>query len=282
MELIMITCISQNPIMEAFDRVIPLLNVIFEEKMMIGINNTEKCLKFYNGDVGVVQSDEQALLKEGSAAYDCIRSGKIVKKIIPKEVFGFPYKAIGYPIRDEMGIVVGAIGFGIGLEKQDAIRNHSNSLANTLSEVLEAITDVSAGIESIASVNKIIEKDAMETKQSTDKTDEVLRFIGNIANQTNLLGLNASIEAARSGEHGRGFAVVAEEIRKLSQSSKTSAELIKSTLDQINTSVSSIESKINENNSIFESQTAALRQIVSAVQMLEKNAESLDQLANKF
>lgn len=278
----MITCISQNPIMEAFDRVIPLLNVIFEEKMMIGINNTEKCLKFYNGDVGVVQSDEQALLKEGSAAYDCIRSGKIVKKIIPKEVFGFPYKAIGYPIRDEMGIVVGAIGFGIGLEKQDAIRNHSNSLANTLSEVLEAITDVSAGIESIASVNKIIEKDAMETKQSTDKTDEVLRFIGNIANQTNLLGLNASIEAARSGEHGRGFAVVAEEIRKLSQSSKTSAELIKSTLDQINTSVSSIESKINENNSIFESQTAALRQIVSAVQMLEKNAESLDQLANKF
>lgn len=278
----MITSISQNPIMEAFDRVIPMLNIIFEEQMMIGINNTEKCLKFYNGDVGVVQSEEQALLKEGSAAYDCIRSGKIVKKIIPKEVFGFPYKAIGYPIKDDLGNVVGAIGFGIGLEKQEAIRNHSNTLSNTVSEVLAAITNVSTGIESIASVNKVIEKDAMETKNSTDKTDEILRFISNIANQTNLLGLNASIEAARSGEHGRGFAVVAEEIRKLSHSSKTSAELIKSTLDQINASVSSIESKINENNSIFESQTAALRQIVCAVQLLEKNAESLDQLANKF
>jgi hypothetical protein len=77
----MIQSISENEIMKAFDLIIPILNVLFEDQMMIGINNTERCLKFYNGDVGVVQSEEQALLKKGSAAYDSIHTGKIVKNI---------------------------------------------------------------------------------------------------------------------------------------------------------------------------------------------------------
>lgn len=278
----MIQSISENEIMKAFDLIIPILNVLFEDQMMIGINNTERCLKFYNGDVGVVQSEEQALLKKGSAAYDSIHTGKIVKKVIPKEVFGFPYRAIGYPIRDDTGNVVGAIGFGISLEKQNAIKEHSNSLSKTLGDVLYTITHVSKGIESVASVNLEIEQDAAEARASADKTDNVLKFIGTIANQTNLLGLNASIEAARSGEQGRGFAVVAEEIRKLSQSSKESADLIKSTLEQMNASIADIENKINANNSIFEKQSSELKAIVASVQKLEQSADSLDQLANMF
>ncbi|MBM7562027.1 methyl-accepting chemotaxis protein [Fusibacter tunisiensis] len=278
----MIQSISENEIMKAFDLIIPILNVLFEDQMMIGINNTERCLKFYNGDVGVVQSEEQALLKKGSAAYDSIHTGKIVKKVIPKEVFGFPYRAIGYPIRDDTGNVVGAIGFGISLEKQNAIKEHSNSLSKTLGDVLYTITHVSKGIESVASVNLEIEQDAAEARASADKTDNVLKFIGTIANQTNLLGLNASIEAARSGEQGRGFAVVAEEIRKLSQSSKESADLIKSTLEQMNASIADIENKINANNSIFEKQSSELKAIVASIQKLEQSADSLDQLANMF
>lgn len=278
----MIQSISENEIMKAFDLIIPILNVLFEDQMMIGINNTERCLKFYNGDVGVVQSEEQALLKKGSAAYDSIHTGKIVKKVIPKEVFGFPYRAIGYPIRDDTGNVVGAIGFGISLEKQNAIKEHSNSLSKTLGDVLYTITHVSKGIESVASVNLEIEQEAAEARASADKTDNVLKFIGTIANQTNLLGLNASIEAARSGEQGRGFAVVAEEIRKLSQSSKESADLIKSTLEQMNASIADIENKINANNSIFEKQSSELKAIVASIQKLEQSADSLDQLANMF
>jgi methyl-accepting chemotaxis protein len=155
-------------------------------------------------------------------------------------------------------------------------------LSKTLGDVLYTITHVSKGIESVASVNLEIEQDAAEARASADKTDNVLKFIGTIANQTNLLGLNASIEAARSGEQGRGFAVVAEEIRKLSQSSKESADLIKSTLEQMNASIADIENKINANNSIFEKQSSELKAIVASIQKLEQSADSLDQLANMF
>lgn len=278
----MINAIEEHPLLSAFEQVIPLLKTIFDMDMMIGLNNTERCLKFYNGDVGVVQTQEQSLLKKGSAAYDCIQTGKVVKKIIPKETFGFPYRAVGIPIKDERGIVVGAIGLGISLQEQDKMMQLSKTLTETMSEITSALSEVSKGIDAVSKVNQVIESEAEQTKASTDKTDEIIQFIGTIAGQTNLLGLNASIEAARSGEHGRGFAVVAEEIRKLSLSSKTSAELIKDTLGRVKESITSIEHKIQSNNAVFENQAAALKQVLISIQELNKSAVALEQLAEKF
>ena len=278
----MIHTIEDHPLLSAFDKVIPLFKTIFDVDMMIGLNNTERCLKFYNGEVGTVQSHEQSLLKKGSAAYDCIREGSVVKKTIPKETFGFPYKAVGIPIKDDFGKVVGAIGFGISLEKQNAIMELSITLKDAIEEIKGALTEVTHGIDTANAANRMIESEARSTQASTHQTNEIIQFIGNIANQTNLLGLNASIEAARSGEMGRGFAVVAEEIRKLSQSSKNSAELIRKTLDQVTSAIGSIDGKIQSNNVVFESQSTALKQVLNAIQALNESAAHLERLAKQF
>ena len=278
----MITDISQNKTMAVFDQIIPLLNLLVNEKLMIGINNTERCLKFYTGNAGTVQSAEQSLLKKGSAAYDCIQSGKLVEKLIPKEVFGFPYRAIGYPVFDEEGQVVGAIGFGISLEKQNQMEVLSASLSEALGKISKSFNEVSYSLQNVVDSNLKIGRDVVASRESTQRTDEIVNFISNIANQTNMLGLNAAIEAARSGEYGRGFGVVAEEIRNLSKSSKDSADLIKNTLNQIKNAIGNIEQKISVNNAIFGSQAEAIKEIADSVHALNESAQTLEQLAKKF
>lgn len=101
----------------------------------------------------------------------------------------------------------------------------------------------------------VLSKSVNEAKSHINNTHEVIEFINKISQQTNLLGLNAAIEAARAGEQGRGFAVVASEVRKLSEDSVEATKKINTILGNIESSMQTIISGIEQTASVTQKHT---------------------------
>jgi hypothetical protein len=278
----MITDISQNEILESFSRLIPILPALFEDDFAFTIGNTEKFLKVVSGKNLDLGMQEGAPLPKGSAVHTAVVEKRVVSKSVPKEVFGVPLRAVGFPVKNERGEVVGVIGIGRSLDRQNEILNISSHLSSSLEQMTQVISQISIGVQAVSNSNDDILTNVEEANNDAKNTDAILSFVKDVANKTNLLGLNASIEAARAGEAGKGFSVVAQEIRKLSNSSNESIKRINDVIKNIRTSIEKISVNVNSTGTIFQEQAASLEEVNASMQELSSTAQLLERLASKF
>ena len=218
-------------------------------------------------------------VKPGSALHQSLQTGKRIFTMVPKEVYGFPYVAISMPIRDEADTILGAVVVHESLERADVLQETARLLSASANELFASLQAINAQAQEIASGGKLLKSFADQTSKYVADTDAVADFIRRVSSQTNLLGLNAAIEAARVGELGRGFGVVAEEVRKLAVDSSRSTTEITTLLREMNTSMTKIQKEITQMELVTGHQASTIQSVVENIQKLAGMSEKLSALA---
>ncbi len=159
-------------------------------------------------------------------------------------------------------------------ESQLKVEKHAfdviNSSDTSLNLVREGITSIGDIIEQINSLNEVVERSSKNIEELENLSKMIEGFtqvISGIANKTNILSLNASIEAARAGDQGRGFSVVAGEVRNLAAQTAKSSKEIADTIVKVQEFISNTVQSMNQ---IYENTTKQHEMAGSVNELLNK------------
>lgn len=214
---------------------------------------------------------------------EAVRSRKTVSKQAGQETFGFSYLGIGMPIIDKSsGEVLGGISVNQSLENHDQLLAMSDNLQEAIQDASGVTEKLAGEAQELSAIGEMLTKHSNELNKNVRETDDMLKVIQKITDQTNLLGLNASIEASRVGEMGKGFGVVAEEIRKLAENSSESLQRIESILGTLRDATGSINQEVGNISKIAAEQADASQKVADTVQKLDEMAQELVTFARKM
>jgi ligand-binding sensor protein len=156
----------------------------------------------------------------------------------------------------------------------------SSNLAENFIQISQTVDMLAESAQSITMSQYDLSAKISEINSVTKEIEEVLKAIAKVADKTKLIGLNASIEAARLGNDGKGFSVVASEIQRLSESSKNTTKQINLLNTQINEKIDSTIHNADDTLKVTQDQSAAMEELAATVQNSVQLAENLKQLFN--
>ncbi|GAA8533516.1 methyl-accepting chemotaxis protein TlpB [Helicobacter pylori] len=169
----------------------------------------------------------------------------------------------------------------ISIEQSQGLRKRLIETQGLVKESKDAIGDLFSQITESAHTEEELSSQVEQLSRNADDVKSILDIINDIADQTNLLALNAAIEAARAGEHGRGFAVVADEVRNLAGRTQKSLAEINSTIMVIVQEINTVSSQMNLNSQKMERLSDMSKSVQETYEKMSSNLSSFVQDSNQ-
>jgi len=266
-------------ILHMFSVVAPFLNDIIAGDVGVSVIRDGRYIAYVPADsldFGIKVGDPA----QGTVVTKCLTSGCNVAEVVSKEKSsqGVAYAALARPFKDG-DRVVGCVTVTQTIDKQERLTSVADSMAAAAEELTAGMEDLATKAKAVATASSDLLHLSRELAATGKKTDDIVAFIKNVANQTNLLGLNAAIEAARVGDLGRGFGVVAEEVRKLATASAESVSQITEALKMIRESVETLSEKSGVIDGTIGAQSVSIQELAKASHSLAAMAVELNEVA---
>lgn len=208
--------------------------------------------------------------------------GEHSSTVVPPEIYGYHISASAIPIRDEHGNIVGALATAQSFEKQQQLEEYMQQLDEITNRLVDMVQNVAAHSQQLSATSEHILENSKQTVQQSTSMNKTVGLIQNISSQTNILGLNASIEAARAGQLGAGFNVVAKEVRKLSEDTKRATLNISETLGNVQASIKQMETEFSQIASSSQEQAILVTEFMQVIEQLNTTGASMKEYIHKL
>lgn len=274
--------VFDNETFNSFNNLIDYMQYFFEDDVSFAVTDRDTFIMQKGNDKIPMNANVGDKIPTGGAINEALRTGKVITKDVPAELYGVPFTSYAIPVKDEDGQLVGCIVLAKSMAKKNEVNNQIHIVSSALDQISIAINDITNGMQEVVDMNNDILEKVQESETESSNTDEVLNFIQSIATRTNMLGLNAAIEASRAGDAGKGFSVVANEIRKLSASTSVSIKEVTSVLEKVKFSIKSINKMIIKSSKVFQNEAGTIQEIAASIEELNSATHNLVELAKKI
>ncbi|QOX64160.1 hypothetical protein FRZ06_12835 [Anoxybacterium hadale] len=272
---------NMTDLFESIKNAAPVMQKVFPFDCMMGMADRERFIFYLPGEKLRHESPVGKAIIKGDGMWETMHYRQTFSAIIPKDVWGVTFKSIQTPLYGLDGEVIGAFGFGYSLENQEILQDAASTIAASSQQLTASSLHLAENAKLLQHKMDALRQSGDGMVGSLKKSDQVLVFIKEIATQSNLLGFNALLEAARAGQYGRGFSVVADEMRKLSVNSFSAVKEAQEILEGIQMGMVGHDGEIRKVDEISMVQQSATQDITNAIVSLSKLAEDIKILADK-
>ncbi|NMI04240.1 chemotaxis protein [Paenibacillus sp. SZ31] len=270
-------------VVDALLKVMPYISKILREPASLTVYDHEKVLDVIMTDKFDLGFEKGMPLLDSFQNFAVLKNGReATLSTLSKEVFGIELDTLNIPIFDDQQKVVAVFCVSYDQSNQNQLEDIIQENQAINGNLVDMVQHVAAHAEELQATSEQILQNTRLAVQNSSQINKVAGFIREISEQTNLLGLNAAIEAARVGEAGAGFGVVASEVRKLSVDAKQATSDIDTSLRDVQQVIKQMEVEVSQIAASSQEQATLVSSFTDVIEKLNDTGERMKALSEQL